>query len=142
MKFGVRPGEQDWTPGFIDPWRVVYQPDPSNLCGAACVATVLRTTLDEACKLIGKRGLTGARDLRQALAKRGVTMGPRLSPKDNPDEALVLCRVHWPPVGVRRTHWVLMDRNGDIIDPSWGFNPPWKPGTRITSVYVLTGVPE
>lgn len=127
------------SPNVIDPLRVRYQPAKSNLCGQACVATVLDIDLDEATKLVGKRGLTRTSDIRAAFAKRGIVLGPGVRGDKVERNTAYVARVHWPDS--KRTHWVVLDVDGTIIDPGWGINPHneggWPPGARITTAYPL-----
>lgn len=48
---------------------LVRQPEGSNLCGQACVATLANVSLEEACKAVGKRGRTRWTDVRLGLSK-------------------------------------------------------------------------
>jgi len=132
----------------IDPQRARYQTKGSRVCGQTCVATLLDIDIEEAIKLVGKGGGTGATDLRKAFAKRGFEMGDRLHPKHQKPETLYLARVHWPKEEgdtrkTPRTHWILIDHDAaaTIYDPGWGFNPHqeggWPEGSRITSLYEL-----
>lgn len=132
----------------IDPLRAKYQAVGTNQCGQACVATLLDLDLDEAVDLVGKSGCTNARDIREALAKRGIVVGARLHPKCQEPETLYLARVRWPKTAgdtrkTPRTHWVLidLDRDATVFDPGWGFNPQhcggWPIGSRVTSIYPI-----
>lgn len=126
-------------PNAIDPLRARYQTKGTNQCGQACVATVLDIDLADAAKLVGKKGLTRTADLRAAFAKHDIHMGDRLHPGKQERNRVYMARVHWPDS--KRTHWVLIDLDGTIFDPGWGFNPHteggWPPGSRITSLYHL-----
>lgn len=123
----------------IDPLRVRYQPAKSNLCGQACIATVLDIDLDDAARLVGRKGLTGTRHIREAFAKRDIHMGPGVRGDKVERNTVYMARVHWPDS--KKTHWILIDLDGTIIDPGWGINPhtegAWPEGTRITSAYPL-----
>jgi len=114
---------------------LIYQPDGSNLCGQACVATVLGITLDEACDLVGKRGLTGTRHIRPALAKKGFRIGPRQTLKDKQSLRMYMARVRWK--GRKHSHWVVLTEDGRVFDPSFGYDPDWV-GGYITSIYEVS----
>lgn len=121
--------------------HLVYQPVGSNYCGQACVATVLGLTLDEACDLVGKRGYTNVRHIREALAKRDLTVGPRMSPKmwvDTRTKKTYLARVRWP--GRKHSHWILIFPDGHSFDPAYGYDPDWKAGS-LTSFYLIEESP-
>jgi len=57
--------------------KLVRQPPCSNLCGQACIATVLNITLDESIELMGTKGKTDTRQLKDALDAHGVEHGDR-----------------------------------------------------------------
>ena len=118
--------------------HTVYQPYGSTLCGPACVASILEITLDEACGLIGKRGLTRTKLIRAALAKRDVVLGPRVPPKDQVPSRTYLARVKWK--GEKHTHWVIIRPDGRVFDPAFGFDPDWGAG-YISSLYEITESP-
>jgi len=121
--------------------HLVYQPQGSNLCGQACIATVLGITLDEACDLVGKRGYTSTRHIREALAKRGFNLGDRMSSprwRKKPRKGLYLARVKW--VARKHTHWVLCMPDGRVFDPAFGYDPDWQGGHR-TSFYLIEESP-
>jgi hypothetical protein len=59
--------------------RHVVQPAGSNLCGQACVATILGISLKEAIKLVGTEGKTNTKQLVRALRKRGVMCKSKLT---------------------------------------------------------------
>jgi len=117
------------------PRTLVFQPPGSHFCGAACLATVAGTDLEGAHQAIGGRGLTNARTMRVAFAKVGFTMGEREHPKWMGGSQLYLARLWWP-VG-KRTHWVILEEDGTVLDPTFGRNPDWEKGTRVTSLYPL-----
>ena len=130
---------------LLTPERVCHQPYGSNLCGPACVGSILDLTLEEAIQLIGKRGLTRTKQVREALAKRGVTLGDRCLPRHEEKGQLYLAVVRWPKNRnderkTPRTHWVLIDFDGAIYDPAWGIHADlgiWPEGSRITSIYPI-----
>ena len=117
------------------PRSLVPQPLGSNFCGAASLATVAGVSLDEAHEAIGGRGLTNARKMRDAFARAGFLMGEREHPKWLKQGQLYLARLWWP-VG-KRTHWVVLEEDGTVLDPAFGRDPTWETGTRITSIYPL-----
>lgn len=117
---------------FVFQRRLVLQPLGSNFCGAACVAMVTGQTIHQAHRWIGKRGLTGAKHLRKALAQGGYRMGDWRH--DQPVDTLCIARVRWPE---GKTHWVVVEEDGTILDPAHGRNPTWDEGSRITSFYTV-----
>jgi hypothetical protein len=118
--------------------QLVYQPYGSNLCGAACVASILEITLDEATELIGKKGLTRTRMIRDAFAKREVILKPRQTMKDRVRGVTYLARVRWPDG--KHTHWVILTKGGRVFDPAFGLDPDWK-GGYVSSIYEVAVSP-
>lgn len=122
--------------------KLVRQPPNSNLCGPAVVATICDMSLEDACELVGKCGLTNGRHLRTALIIRGHQCSHRLIKvcKKNPlpDDKLVIVNLKWPPS--RRGHWVIRYR-GKWYDPAAGVfrDQPrwWGDGVKITSFMVV-----
>ena len=121
--------------------HLVYQPLDSNLCGQACVATVLGITLEDSIDLVGKRGYTNTRHMREALAKRGFSLGHRMSIKqwlETRSKGTYLVRVRWKDR--KHTHWVLIFPDQHTFDPAFGYDPDWKGGYR-TSFYLIEELP-
>lgn len=129
---------------------LVKQPDGSNLCGAAVVATLLGITLEQAIKRVGKRGLTEASDLRRALKPR-IIMGENVRCLDlrlYPER----CLCHLKYRDSRNGHWFLC-WDGMIMDPApchgrWArglkfgdnrvsHHPRWCPTAYPVSYYPL-----
>lgn len=119
------------------------QPPGSNLCGQCCVAMLLNLTISEARVLIGKGGKTSTRHLRAALETKGLTLGPRLDAKKvRPEPGKVyLARVYWVK-GTNRTHWVIVNAHGIVVDPAHGFDPDWTLNgvSYMASLYEVTRV--
>ncbi len=96
----------------------VKQPLESNLCGQACVAMLLRISLDEAIKMVKKTGLTSLRDLRPAISVDYKIHQSRLKVIRHsvlPDICLV--KVTWKRGG---SHWVIKYKS-QIYDPVRGY---------------------
>jgi hypothetical protein len=115
--------------------HLVYQPHGSNYCGQACVATVLGVTLEDAIDLVGKRGYTNTRHMREALAKKGFVLGPRQTLKDKKPLRMYMARVRWK--GRKHSHWVVLTEEGRVFDPSFGYDPDWT-GGYISSIYEVS----
>lgn len=98
---------------------LVSQPKRSRLCGQATVAMALGVTLPEAIDLIGHRRGTTALELRAALAKRGLLVGPSILTRYRPlpNDALAIVRASKGKR--RRWHWMLID-HGNMLDPGSG----------------------
>jgi len=82
---------------------------------------LLGIPLEEAIQLVGVRGLTVTRQIREGLAKAGVILGPRLHPKKYREGQLYLARLRMKSWW--KTHWVIIDEAGDCFDPADGMNP-------------------
>jgi hypothetical protein len=78
------------------------------------------------------RGKTRTAHVRSSLKKHGLDLldGSRKRPEDF---SICMCRVHWP--GCKVTHWVILDKIGNIFDSIYGVNPLWPDGSRITTYY-------
>lgn len=105
--------------------ELVQQPAGSNQCGQACVAMIAGVPLARAVEVVGCKGKTTAKKIRQGLAALGfhmVVRGRRMERFTThwwestywAREGVFLCRVHYP--GTKATHWVVLD-HGRILDP-------------------------
>lgn len=145
-KWCIHPSEEGRRWERVDfPATFIRQPEQTNLCGPCCIGMILGLSLEEAVSLVGKNGLTGTRHLRAALEKSGWSMGPRINTeKINPEPGQTyLARVHWGE-GKTKTHWVLVNARGEIIDPAHGFSPDehgiWPKSSHLTSLYEVAPV--
>src|SRR6266568_1419136 len=110
----------------------LFQPAGSNLCGQTCVAMLCETTISEAIALIGKKGLTRAKDLVRALQKKGFLIcGPVIHSASAeihciplPENAIL--NYHWK--GRSSGHWIVRWQ-GNNYDPESGA----ACGGRVTS---------
>jgi len=109
---------------------------------------VLRTRLEEGIKLVGKKGATSAKDLREGLAKRGMRMGKNRHPKWRDMSKNYIARIR--STHPTQSHWIYLEGE-TILDPAYGIklptdpendegHPPgaWPEGTRITSIYEIS----
>jgi hypothetical protein len=85
--------------------KLVRQPPGSNLCGQACLATLLGISLDEAVTLVGVEGGTRTKHLKRALSAMGVPHASRrtLGAPERDDTALLF---FWS-ADRSAAHWVL-----------------------------------
>lgn len=111
--------------------KLVRQPEKSNLCGQAAIATLLGITLDKAISLFGgKSGKTDWWQLREVLRGQGRSCAEELQTISEtgftrmPD--LAVCKMYWSGRD-DMTHWVIKD--GDrLLDTAngefkWGHIP-------------------
>ncbi len=110
--------------------KLVRQPGGSSLCGQACIATICKVSLDEACKLAGTKGCTTTKQLIQALTQMGMCTAPRLK-RGMPESGLAILKVthRW------RSHWVIW-KNGKFYDPAAGVFrglPSYLQNSKVTS---------
>lgn len=106
----------------------VLQPKGSSLCGQACLASILETTLDVAVQLVGHDHGTQTRDLVAALRKAGLRPASRLIVGE--PRGLSIVKVIDPIDPKGDWHWVVFDY-GIIHDPSW-----WAPNQGKWSSYL------
>jgi hypothetical protein len=112
------------------------QPEGSNLCGQIAVTVLANIPLDDAIKLVGKKGCTTTKRIAKALRKVGFQCTDRLCRKPRPE--LGLGKLTYPKK--QKGHWVVIQ--GDkIYDGIYG-KPDgtvyWKPGWKLTSYLPLT----
>ncbi|GAG32918.1 unnamed protein product, partial [marine sediment metagenome] len=110
----------------------VKQPEDSNLCGQACVATLAGVGLEESIRVFGTRGKTTTRQIRQALLHLEVDCGERLV-RGFPDGPAIL-KWTWPN---GHSHWCVW-MNNKYYDPCAGVHrkPPkylTRANARVTS---------
>jgi len=105
------------------PLPVFLQDPQSSTCGQTCIAMLLRlSSVDEACKLIGKKGGTRTKDLVKALRAHGWTCSTkrvRLRPRALLPQRAILFAY---PKGRRKKcwrHWIII-WEGSSYDPSFG----------------------
>lgn len=97
--------------------KLVRQPEGSNLCGQAVVATLLGLTLDDGIREFGTRGATRTRQIAAVLRGRGIECPDRLE----------RFRGRLPARGILKVkfwrswmgHWVLWF-DGRLYDPATG----------------------
>ncbi len=109
--------------------KLVRQPKGTNQCGQACIATLAGITLEEAIDLVGTKGLTRTKQLRDALQSLGfyAGMGLRIGSPDG----LAIVKFLSPD---GRSHWVVWD--GKYYDPQAGVFPKvprYLEGSKQTS---------
>jgi hypothetical protein len=125
---------------------LVRQPENSNLCGQACVATLMNVSLDYSIMLIGKKGKTTIKDLVKPLTMAYTLLWVKLKiVGKQPLPELCIVRVRWTE---KQSHWVLKDSN-QIHDPAIGtysidIYSKWLEdiGAKFTSYFPLQPKPE
>ncbi len=106
--------------------KIVHQPEGSNLCGQAVVATILGITLDKSIELFGSKGKTDWWQLRDVLQGRGRKCADEMTTISEsgitrlPD--LAVCKMYWNDRN-DRTHWVIKD--GDRLLCTIHGEHPW-----------------
>lgn len=99
---------------------LVYQPENSNLCGQACVASIAGVTLEDAIKVFGgKRSGTSTRQVVDALRKLGVECGDKLIRISRKREKTNYCIVKLRSTLHKHRHWTIY-REGFYFDPGVG----------------------
>jgi hypothetical protein len=97
--------------------KLVRQPPGSNLCGQACIATLLGISLDEAVMLARVEGQTRTKDLTVALSAFRVPHAPRWTP--GPPERDDTALLYFQSKDREAAHWVVWHR-GKYYDPISG----------------------
>jgi hypothetical protein len=114
----------------------VKQPDDSHQCGQVAVAVVAGITLEQAIRVIGKKGRTTTKDLVFALRFLGYKC-PRKC-KRMPRPPLAIAQLHNPKKS--GWHWVVVD--GDKIFDGVNGNDRgqiiWGYGRKMTSYLPIT----
>ena len=90
--------------------EVIPQNSPTT-CGQACIATLLRISLEEAIKLVGHDGITTDEEIVAVLAPY-TTINFK---SGKPTEGIALQK-HRSPDG-KREHWTIYDK-GRVLDPA------------------------
>lgn len=110
----------------MPPGGIIHQPPGSGSCGQACVAMAAGVTIEEAVRVIGKDGDTGAGDLVRGLRALGVTCKrlPVYS-RLRLDQYAILGIVYLD--NDRTGHWMLL-WDGTIYDPAVKVQSPhpWR----------------
>ena len=110
--------------------KLIRQPEGSNLCGQACIATVCGITLDSAIELIHRKGKTRTADLKWALYCKGIKCGERRV-RGMPKEGSAL--LYWQSDS--GAHWTVWHK-GKHYDPAAGVFrkvPKHLKDARVTS---------
>jgi hypothetical protein len=116
--------------------RLVYQPEGSNQCGQACVATVCGITLDESLLLFRCKGCTTTKRVVTALRQMGVECGDRLVRGFPEKGSAILKFAHHDG----HTHWVVWHLK-NYYDPADGISQHpagYLMLSRVTSHLPLT----
>lgn len=92
---------------FMRQW--VKQPSGTKTCGQVAVAVIAGISLEEAIKVVGKKGCTTTKDLVKAIRKLGFKCPDRCK-KMNRTPPLAIAQVKYP---TRKSgwHWVVVDGN-------------------------------
>ena len=101
------------------------------------MAMLLGIPLEDAITLVGKKGATRTKDLRNALLDYRIWMSDWKLPKRLKAGQIHLARVR--PKGEKRYrgHWIVLDKTGTILDPEAGTGMPLPKGWRVTSIYEI-----
>jgi len=114
----------------------IEQPSKSKICGQIAVAVIASISVEEAIKVVDKKGCTTTKDLAVALRKLGYTCGNRCKPfKKLPFPKLGIAQLK-SPTRKYGWHWIVID-NGRIIDGINGTEDGkvyWNDGSKITSI--------
>ncbi len=88
----------------------------ANTCGQTCVAMISSQTVDDVCKVMGRKGGTHTRDLIKALSFYGFACGDRLIRMNQHTvlPALAIVKVKHPTE--KWTHWAVW-RGNKFLDP-------------------------
>ena len=114
----------------------IQQPKNKKICGQIAVAVIAGISVDEAIKVVGKKGCTTTKDLASALRKLGYTCDNRCKPfRKLPFPKLAIAQLKSP---TRRSgwHWIVID-SGRIYDGINGTSDGkvrWIDGSKITSI--------
>jgi len=113
--------------------KLVTQPQNSNLCGQACVATIAGKSIEDSIKAFGgKSGKTRTRDVVYALHTLGVECGDKLTRISKKTGKTNCCIVKLHFDNTKNTHWTVF-YNGLFYDPALGILKDYSEGTRQTS---------
>jgi len=115
--------------------KLVRQPEGSNLCGQACVATICNISLEDAIILVRTKGKTKTKHLKCALHEMNIKHGERRFP-GMPKEGSAL--LYWQSDS--GAHWTVWHRKKHY-DPSAGVFrkvPKHLREARVTSHLPIT----
>lgn len=107
-------GGRDWFSFNFNKKDLIMELVPQNsptTCGQACIATLLRISLEQAIKIVGHDGITSDEEITKALSNYVVLNFV----EGTPTEGTALQK-HRSPDG-KREHWTIYDR-GRILDPA------------------------
>jgi len=111
--------------------KLVRQPQGSDLCGQACVATICGITLDEACMLARTHGKTDTKHLKRVLHASSVPHDERRTRGFPPKGQTAL--LFWK--SENGCHWMVWHKN-KYYDPAAGVfrkTPKHAKNARVTS---------
>lgn len=111
--------------------NLVTQPEGSNLCGQACVATITGIGLERAISVFGTRGCTTTKQVVAALRKLGIPCADTLT-RIKGQSKPPLCMVVLHFAGEKFKHWTVYHQ-GLYYDPSMGIGDTYSEGVRETS---------
>lgn len=98
------------------------QPAGSACCGQACLAALANISIEDACRLVGKRGPTTIGDMLTALRALGLECGHlRCAPDCDVEVAIGRCEFRFTREGPA-WHWVLIEPDG-VYNPLEGEQP-------------------
>lgn len=100
--------------------NVIFQPPGSKLCGHACVAMVAGVNLERAIEVITHEKSTKTKEIIWALRVLGVRV--HKLKRGNPPKGSVSIAKAWESHRKKWQgwHWVVIDKNGNMLDPTWG----------------------
>ncbi len=114
--------------------RWIEQKAGTRYCGQVAVAVIAGITLEEAIKVVGKKGCTKTSDLVKALRKLGYKCPDRCQRlKKSPPLAIGHLK---NPERASGWHWVVIDGKkiyDGINGTPDGTGVRWKPGWKLTS---------
>ncbi len=94
------------------------QTRPSN-CGQAVIAMATGNTIEHVEKVMGKRGSTTRKDMRETLEKLGYRLGPTQRGGANKEFDSTKMYLLAMSTKAGHRHWVLSDRPNEVVhDPS------------------------
>jgi len=88
-------------------------------CGQACVAMLASLSFERGVEMVGKKGLTRTKDIKNALEKIGIKTAKKLKvvTLETPLPPLCIVKIKWKDT--TKSHWSIYD-NGDFLDPYFG----------------------
>jgi hypothetical protein len=113
--------------------KLIRQPEHSNLCGQACVATIAGVSIEESIKAFGgTTGRTRTKQVIEAFSKLGVKCGDRLIRLSGRIKKSNFCIVKLHFQNYKHTHWTVY-YNSLFYDPDIGILQDYPEGVRQTS---------